>query len=650
MKLRPFLLFLLFVALASCWLLSPKQTFFHSSKNDHQDALTKNLQQQHSGFSSVISRALSKTPQQQLTPLPYPAAPLESVSEKEALDFPGACVVEFAELEGPRPHQKLRLRILKTHLRNPYVRTEEVIDTKSGNLLGRLEMVANQLLVALSPGKDPQQFLKEFGNQALFITSISETLPLYRLTLRDASLASLPGALAQMQEGSSSNSSGEPNYIGHLSNRPENYGYGYQWGLWKNSDHGFNLKFRTRYEHYFYKWSHGQLDFFDDSDDSLKQKLFQPLQEESNNPETSGNDQQDAFSTERGINAEEAWDVRTSASSVIVAIIDSGIRYTHANLKNNIWQNPNPNPKYNDIHGYNAAEDNNMISDDVGHGTHCAGIIGGVANDDHLGVSGVAWQVQLMACKCSDKEGVMAEDSVIHAIDYAKQHEAAILNCSLAWVGAGSSIVMAVELQSLHDNGIILVASAGNDGTDNDTSLFKAYPASYSVQLDNIVSVAATDYLEFNPDKEDAPREREGLASFSNYGETTVSLAAPGTFILSTYNASDTSYVFMSGTSMAAPFVTGALALMKAEFPTASYQELINHLIETTDPLPSLYGKMIGGRLNLARALKTAPTPMTTSPASPSFPNQAASFSLNKEWKFLTGPCKRNDWISNLAK
>lgn len=644
------------VIVASCYLFFHQGISFFTSKN-HAPGLS--LKTNHSGYQesnspSIISSALNHQEPRQLQVLPYPPAPLDSLSEQEELDYPGAVVVEFAEVQGPWPNQKQRLRILQTHLKCTYVRTEEVVDASSGNLLGRLEMAANQLLVVLPEGKDPQQFLKEYGPQALSITPVSEPLPIYQMTLSDTSLASLPAGIEQIKQVESSvGSSAEPNYIGHLSKKPHNDAYAFQWGLWRNSEEDLYPEFRPRYENYFYYKDHGLKDLFETSADDQKKRNTSLLISSSLKDENLTNlslggfyaaapiNEQEDFSTIQGINAEGGWDVRTSAASVVVGIIDSGLRLTHESLKNNLWTNPKGKKHY--IHGFSGPDMEETIADDVGHGTHCAGIIGGEAND-YLGVAGVAWQVQLMPCKCANSEGVIIEDSILSAINFAKKNGASILNCSFGWSGSSASIAMDVVLNDLRKKEIILVAAAGNDGLNNDISLFKTYPASYSLELDNIVSVAATDYA--IRDSYDESREQEGLASFSNYGEHTVSLAAPGTCILSTYNRSDNSYAFMSGTSMAAPFVTGALALIKAEYPNANYQDLIQHVIKTTDPLPSLDQKMIGGRLNLARALHTKPLIGNAWYLSTNCFDKKTSLPIsNRVWNFLHGPCKRNNSI-----
>ncbi|MBI5381121.1 MAG: PQQ-binding-like beta-propeller repeat protein [Opitutae bacterium] len=293
------------------------------------------------------------------------------------------------------------------------------------------------------------------------------------------------------------------------------------------------------------------------------------------------------------IGAAAAWDQLSSASGVIVGIIDTGIRQTHADLAANLWTNPSPSSGsyVNDLHGINATvaqgstnSGNPNDNSSSGHGTHVAGTIGAVGNNG-LGVSGVAWQTQLMALKFLAADGTGTTSAEVACIDYAIAHNVAIINGSY-----GSSSYSNSEFDALkraRDAGIIFVAAAGNDGANSDIT--NDYPAGYA--LDNIVAVAAT-------------TRTDALASYSNYGAGLVDLAAPGSAILSTINSSDTAYGSLDGTSMAAPHVTGALALLKARFPSDSYRQLINRLLRSTTKLPGLTGKVqTGGRLNLAAAL-----------------------------------------------
>src|SRR5208282_2672775 len=278
------------------------------------------------------------------------------------------------------------------------------------------------------------------------------------------------------------------------------------------------------------------------------------------------------------IGATNAWNVLTSASNIVVAVVDSGIRYTHQDLAANMWVNPNDGS-----HGWNALTGTNDPSDDSGHGTLVAGVLGAVGNNG-IGVVGVAWQVQIMACKCFNNLGIGSISSVIIGLDYAQTNGARIINAS--W-GFTNSLALSNAVYSLRDSNIIIVAACGNNATNID--LYPTYPASY--QFDNVVTVAATS-------------TNDTLSAYSNYGATSVHLGAPGDQIYSTFAASDSYYYTESGTSFAAPYVTGALALMLTKYPSETYQQIIARLLNATDPLPSLAGKCVtGGRLNLKKAL-----------------------------------------------
>jgi subtilisin family serine protease len=212
-----------------------------------------------------------------------------------------------------------------------------------------------------------------------------------------------------------------------------------------------------------------------------------------------------------------------------------------------------------------------------------AGVLGAVGNNGK-GVVGVAWQVQIMACKCFNSQGKGTISDCVTCIDYARTNGARIINAS--W-GFTNSLALSNAVYSLRDAGVIVVAACGNDATNIDVN--PTYPASYP--LDNVVSVAAT-------------ANDDTLATFSNYGATSVHLAAPGVNIRSTFVATDSFYFTDSGTSYSAPYVAGAFALMLAEYPGETYQQIISRVLSATDPLPSLAGKCVtGGRLNLRKAL-----------------------------------------------
>ena len=292
----------------------------------------------------------------------------------------------------------------------------------------------------------------------------------------------------------------------------------------------------------------------------------------------------------RIIDAPAAWDVRRDAPDVIVAIIDSGARLTHEDLQANLWVNPTPSGSISDIHGINtlvtSGSGRGNPEDDSGHGSHVAGIIGAVGNNGR-GTSGVAWRVKLMPLKFLPAEGSGSTSNAIICIDYAIEKRAHIINASY-----GSDSFSNSELEAIRragSAGIIFVAAAGNDGADVDTT--SHYPSAFA--LANVVGVAAT-------------TRTDTLAGFSNYGSGSVELGAPGESIHSTVHSSNSAYGAKSGTSMAAPHVAGALALMRAQFPADSPRQLINRLLRAVDPAPALAGRtQTGGRLNLHRALTT---------------------------------------------
>src|SRR6266567_1801482 len=334
------------------------------------------------------------------------------------------------------------------------------------------------------------------------------------------------------------------------------------------------------------------------------------------------------------IRAPEGWDTQSTASNIIVAVIDTGARFTHEDLAANMWVNPGESGRdalgldkstngmdddgdgfIDDVHGINAILGTGIPWDDHGHGTHVSGTIGAVGNNS-VGVVGVAWNVQLMACKFLDATGHGSVSDAITCIDYARKKGANIINASWGdYLTAPFNGILPdlhnnpAKSQALHDAiasardaGILFVAACGNDGTDNDAH--PLYPASYT-DLDNIIAVAATD-------------RTDTRAWFSNYGATTVALGAPGAAIFSCWNGSDSDYRYLDGTSMAAPHVAGVCALVWSYSPANTYSQIRNRVLSNTDPLPSLAGKCVsGGRLNLQKALGSTPGVTANFTASP---------------------------------
>ena len=289
------------------------------------------------------------------------------------------------------------------------------------------------------------------------------------------------------------------------------------------------------------------------------------------------------------IDAVRAWDISTGSSNVIVAVIDTGVDYTHPDLAANIWSDTNG------VHGYDFVNGDTDPMDDEGHGTLMAGTIGAVGNNN-LGVVGVCWHTRIMAVKCLDANGNGYTSDAISAIQYAVTKGARVINAS--WGGYGYSSTLYDAIAAARDTaGVIFVAGAGNDGVNNDLTPF--YPASFD--LANIISVAAT-------------TDTDQRASYSNYGLLSVDLGTPGDNILSTYLTYLGGYAYGSGTSMAAPHVTGACALLLSIDPTLTYAQVKEILLNTADQtLPGLCAS--GGRLNLYAAALEAQA--DTTPPSP---------------------------------
>jgi hypothetical protein len=290
------------------------------------------------------------------------------------------------------------------------------------------------------------------------------------------------------------------------------------------------------------------------------------------------------------VNAQPAWDSRTSCSKV--AVLDTGIQYNHPDVSANLWHNPHEikgnnkdddkNGWVDDYYGVNLVNGRGSGVDDEGHGTHVSGIIAGRGNNA-VGISGVCWSASLMAVKFMDSSGHGSTSDAIDGIDYAIHEGARIINCSFG--SSKESSALQDEVDYAKSKNTLLVVAAGNNSQNIDSK--PLYPAAFTEG--NILTVAAI-------------TSTGGLASFSNFGKKGVDLGAPGSNIFSTYLNS--TYKTLSGTSMAAPLVAGAAAMLRAKDSDLSYTDIKNALRNHTSPDAALSGKTeSGGVLNVAAAL-----------------------------------------------
>ena len=314
-----------------------------------------------------------------------------------------------------------------------------------------------------------------------------------------------------------------------------------------------------------------------------------------------------------GSQAAEAWSRGfTGSDSVLVAIIDEGYQNTHPDLISNAGTNPGEiaangidddgNGYIDDLYGWDFDGNNASIFDGTGddHGTHVAGTIGGQGGNG-IGVAGVNWNVSLLSGKFLGANGGTTANA-IKAVDYftdlKTRHGLNLVATNNSWGGGGYSQGLYDAIARANAASILFVAAAGNSSTNT-----LSYPAGYN--LPNVISVASID-------------SNGSLSSFSNYGSTWVDLAAPGGGIYSTLP--DNSYGTYSGTSMATPHVSGALALMASALPTASMAQLKQALLESVVATPSLAGKTAtGGRLDVNGAISRLNALVNPDPNAPTY-------------------------------
>jgi thermitase len=323
--------------------------------------------------------------------------------------------------------------------------------------------------------------------------------------------------------------------------------------------------------------------------------------------------------------SDEAWSATTGNSETVVAVIDTGMDINHPDLKNNVWTNPgetgvdkfgndmatngeddDKNGYIDDVHGWDFFHDDNTVYDDAAqdrHGTVVGGIIA-AEGDNGLGVTGVSWKAQtkLMPLKFIGPNDASNSWDAAEALEYAVRNGVKISNNSWAYDYTSEHLERAVA--EAEREGHLIVAAAMNGGLDfvgDNNDDIPMYPASYG--NDNIISVAASN-------------NRDELASFSNYGPTSVDLAAPGKDVVSTDSGNRYGDNFW-GTSMATPYVTGVAALVKSQSPQLDAKQIRDLILGSVDEKPGLENKLAtGGRLNAAKALQmnTAPVVLDVRP------------------------------------
>jgi len=323
------------------------------------------------------------------------------------------------------------------------------------------------------------------------------------------------------------------------------------------------------------------------------------------------------------IQAFDAWDITTGSENLVVAVIDTGIDYTHEDIADNLWVNTaeyfgspgiddDGNGYVDDVYGFNAINSASSPMDDHGHGTHCAGTIGAMGNNG-LGMVGVNWKVKVMACKFLDAAGSGTSANAINCLEYVRAQKARGVNIvatSNSWGSTFPSQALYDAIKLQMDSGILCAAAAGNFSANNDEA--PTYPAGYT--LPNIVSTAATD-------------RGDNLADFTNYGSRTVHVSAPGVDIVSLRAAGtdmyrdgahfipdgdqNAKYYLASGTSMAAPYTAGLAALIKSQIPGRDWREIRNLIITGGDDNASARGVTISGkRLNAFGSLSCTNSPV----------------------------------------
>jgi subtilisin family serine protease len=461
--------------------------------------------------------------------------------------FADATVLKMEETAPDKNGRYERKRLVRTDFKYPLILLKESVQIDSLNgtsrLLKQSAMVADHVMIKVKPGaseNEVNQAVLAYGGR---VRKKMHAPDLYLVEFQNVDLNSVSQAIQQF----GSKDSGlivyaEPDYIEYaLSTTPSDPRFGELWGM-------HNI---------------GQISGTPDAD----------------------------------IDAPEAWDITTGSRNILVAVIDTGIDYNHADLAANTWVNPGEagslstngidddgNGFIDDCRGWDFYNDDNDSMDDNSHGTHCAGTIGAVGNNS-TGVAGVCWNVSLVGIKFLNASGSGFTSDGIDATVYAARLGARLISASY---GGGSPTAAGYEsIETAAASNMLFIAAAGNSAEDNDVD--PHYPSSYTNA--NLIAVA-------NSTRTDT------LSPSSCYGAESVDLAAPGSSILST--VPNNGYGTKSGTSMATPHVAGAAALLWSYNPGMTAAEVKAALMANVDTNAAFAGKMMsGGRLNVDRALRS---------------------------------------------
>lgn len=277
------------------------------------------------------------------------------------------------------------------------------------------------------------------------------------------------------------------------------------------------------------------------------------------------------------MNIELAWGHITDCSSIVVAVIDSGVNYNHEDLAANMWQGGAAFPK----HGHDFVDNDDDPMDPNGHGTHVAGIIGAVGNN-FTGTSGVCQEARIMAVRVLDTEGSATTATVIQGISFAVTHGARVINMSFG--GGSFDPLFSEAITTAQNSDVVVVVVAGNEAHDNDAAGGALYPCNFTQP--NLLCVAALD-------------QNFALASFSSWGATSVDVGAPGTNILSTWagaGSNNTSYKTIDGTSMASPEVAGLATMLRAFNPQYTFVDTVNAIKNGGRSISALAGRTTAGK------------------------------------------------------